>query len=136
MMHPQLRIDLVRAHARALEQAALRARLVATEPAAAPVADEPVALRLCRVSDDDVLERLATLEGRQVPSGRFLVAEVRGEIVAALPLLGGEPLRDPFKPTMHLLPLLKLRAAQLDDQPRARIEAAKAIAARMLHPAR
>lgn len=136
MMHPQLRIDLVRAHTRALEQAALRARLLATEPAPAPVADEPVALRLCRVSDDDVLERLAALEGRQAPSGRFLVAEVRGEIVAALPLLGGEPLRDPFARTAHLLLLLKLRAAQLDAQPRARIDAAKAMAARMLHPAR
>jgi len=57
-------------------------------------------------------------------------------VVAALPLGGGEPLSDPFRPTAHLLPLLRLRASQLEGQPRPRIEAAKAIAARMLHPAR
>ena len=135
MMHPQFRIDLIHDHTRALEQAAQRARLLAKRPPA-PIAGEPVALRLCCVNDDPALDRLAALEGRAVPAGRHLIAEVRGEIVASLPLLGGEPLRDPFRQTAHLLPLLKLRAAQLDDQPRARIEATKAIAARMLHPAR
>jgi hypothetical protein len=57
-------------------------------------------------------------------------------VVTALRLRGGEPLTDPFRPTAHLLPLLRLRAAQLERQPRARIETAKAIAAKMLHPAR
>ena len=74
-------------------------------------------------------------DGRPVPRGRVVLAEVDGDIVAALPLGGGAALTDPFRPTAHLLPLLRLRAAQLDRQPR-RIAAAKAMAARMLHPAR
>ena len=39
------------------------------------VQDEPVVLRLCTVHDDPALERLAVLEGRLLPSGRFVVAE-------------------------------------------------------------
>ena len=136
MMHPQFRIEMLHDHLRELEQAAHRSRLLADRPEPAPVTAEAVALRLCSVGDDDALERLAALEGRRVPAGRHLVAEVGGELVASLPLLGGRPLADPFRPTAHLLPLLRLRAAQLEGQPRARIDAAKAIAARMLHPAR
>ena len=72
-----------------------------------------IALRLCRVGDDDALARLAALEERAVPRGQFVVAEVDGRIVAALPLDGGAPLRDPFVRTAHLLRLLELRAAQI-----------------------
>jgi hypothetical protein len=54
-----------------------------------------------------------------MPSGRFVVAAVSGRIIAAVPLGGGPPLRDPFSRTEHLLPLLELRAAQLrDPEPR------------------
>jgi hypothetical protein len=135
MMHPEFRMDVIHERARRLEEALDRSRLLEGARRRVPVPDEAVALRLCSVHDDDALERLARLEGRQVPTGRFVVAEVRGEVVAAVPLRGGEPLADPFRLTEHLLPLLRLRASQLADQPR-RIEAAKAIAARVLHPAR
>jgi hypothetical protein len=74
-----------------------------------------VVLRLCRVGDDSQLERLAALEGRPVPFGRMVVADVRGRVVAALPLGGGHALADPFVRTAHLMPLLELRAAQLRD---------------------
>ena len=78
-----------------------------------------VALRLSRPADDRALEQLAALEGRIVPRGRFVLAEVGGRIVAALPLCGGDPVRDPFKPTVHLVRLLEVRAAQLlHDTPR------------------
>ena len=62
------------------------------------------------------------------------MAEVNGELVASLPLLGGEPLADPFRATAHLVPLMRLRPSQLE--PRARAGTAKAIAARMLHAAK
>jgi hypothetical protein len=75
--------------------------------------DPTIALRLCRVGDDPALARLAALEERPAPLGRFVVAEIDGRIVAALPLDGGPPLRDPFVRTAHLLRLLELRAAQL-----------------------
>jgi hypothetical protein len=77
------------------------------------IADEAVSLRLSRASDDPSLERLAALESRKVPRGRQLLAEVEGEVVAAVPLAGGEPLADPFRPTAHLLSLMRRRAAQL-----------------------
>jgi hypothetical protein len=75
--------------------------------------DEDVQLRLCRVGDDPALEGLADLENRPLPPGRFVVAVVRGRMVAALPLEGGAPLADPFERTEHLLPLLELRAEQV-----------------------
>lgn len=90
-------------------------------PAAAPRERNDltsIALRLCRVGDDDALARLAALEERSVPHGEFVVAEVDGRIVAALPLEGGAALRDPFAPTAHLLRLLELRAAQITCQER------------------
>jgi len=134
-MHPDFRMEMIHAEQQRIGQALNRSRLL-ERPATRPQpAEESVALRLCSVHDDDALERLALLEGRAVPRGRFVLAEVEGEVVAALPLSGGDALTDPFRPTAHLLPLLRLRAGQIEAQPR-RIAAAKAIAARMLHPAR
>jgi hypothetical protein len=79
--------------------------------AAAPM--EPVMLRLGRTQDADALARLATLERRPASTGRHVVAEVGGAIVAALPLRGGTALVDPVRRTAHLIPLLELRAQQL-----------------------
>jgi hypothetical protein len=72
-----------------------------------------IELRLCRASDDPALDRLAALAERPVPFGRLVVALVNGSLVAALPLGGGCTLRDPFAKTVHLIPLLELRAKQL-----------------------
>ena len=120
-MHPQFRIDLLHDRRRQLESDLRRSQLLA-EPRRDAPPDESVALRLCSVHDDPAIERLALLEGKPVPQGRMILAEVDGEIVAALPLRGGEPLTDPFRPTAHLLTLLRLRAAQLEQalaEPRA-----------------
>jgi len=135
MMHPDYRMEMIHAEQQRIGQALQRASLLAGPVPRRQTVEEAVALRLCSVHDDDALERLALLEGRPVPRGCFVLAEVEGEIVAALPLSGGDPLTDPFRRTAHLLPLLRLRAGQLEAQPR-RMAAAKAIAARMLHPAR
>ncbi len=59
------------------------------------------------------LERLAQLAESPVPSGRALVAEVDGELWAALPLATGKMLVDPFRPASEVQQLLSLRAAQL-----------------------
>lgn len=48
-----------------------------------------------------------------LPAGTARVAEVDGEILAALSLGDGIALADPFRPTAALLRLLDLRAAQL-----------------------
>src|SRR5437762_2218563 len=113
-MHPQFRIEFMRDREREIEANARRAALLVRRPATAALSYAAVSLRLCSVNDDAAFERLAALEGRPVPTGRFVLAEVDGEIVAALPLNGGAPLADPFRQTTHLLPLLRLRAAQLE----------------------
>lgn len=70
-------------------------------------------LRLCRVGDDAELARLAALEGVEVPAGRFVLAELNGRLVAALALVSGEFLADPFVATKDIRRLLELRASQL-----------------------
>jgi hypothetical protein len=87
-------------------------------PAAAPRAEtSEIELRLCRADDDPALERLGVLAERPVPSGRLVVALVNGDLVAALPLVGGAAISDPFVRTAHLKPLLELRASQLRQRP-------------------
>jgi hypothetical protein len=76
-------------------------------------AAESVMLRLGHAEDADALVRLATLQERTASTGRHVVAEVGGAIIAALPLRGGAALVDPFRRTAHLIPLLELRAQQL-----------------------
>jgi hypothetical protein len=89
------------------------AKPAARRPLATRVESSEIELRLCRASDDPALERLAALAERPLPFGRLVVALVDGSLVAALPLGGGCALRDPFAKTVHLLPLLELRASQL-----------------------
>ena len=72
-----------------------------------------VTLRLDRAGDAPGLNELSQLEGRGPVEGPFVVAEVDGSVVAALPLDGGAPLANPFRPTAHLLRLLEVRAAQI-----------------------
>jgi len=116
-MHPDFLQQIVNDRQREIEE---RSRLAFDQRAShnEPVRSaESVVLRLCCVGDDAGLERLAALEGKPVPKGRQIIAEVGGEVVVALPLSGGTPLADPFRPTSHLLPLLELRAKQLNAAP-------------------
>jgi hypothetical protein len=86
-----------------------------TRHSSAVVAESEVVLRLCTVHDDDALDRLAELEGKPLPRGRFVVALVDGALVAAQPLSGGKPLSDPFRATEQILPLMDLRVRQLTN---------------------
>ena len=70
-------------------------------------------LRLDRAGDASVLHQLAAMNGRRLLEQAYVVAEVEGKIVGALPLAGGTPLVDLFVRTAHLVPLLELRAAQI-----------------------
>lgn len=120
MHHPEVMRMLVNDHIETLRRDATRPVARRRRRSAPDTRD--VSLRLCRVSDDPQLERLAALDGRPVPFGRLVVADVRGQLVAALPLGGGAPLADPFTATAHILPLLELRAAQLrEPEPRRRL---------------
>jgi len=118
MMNPEFTKILAADHVAQLRRDARTVRSSRRRPFADT---RDVELRLCRVADDPQLEQLAQLEGRALPFGRFVVAVIRGRIVAALPLAGGHALRDPFVRTEHLMPLLELRAAQLrEPEPRRR----------------
>jgi hypothetical protein len=72
-----------------------------------------VTVRAFESADRDAVRVLAALEGVHLPTGPVLVAEVDELVLAALPLDGGRPLADPFRPTSHLVALLRLRAEQL-----------------------
>ena len=116
-MHPDVMLQIVNerqaqlrreaaAHRRAREARAARGRMF-------PVAVElPASLRRDRV-DAARLYQLAALSERPLASGPFVLGEVEGRIVAALPVHGGAPIADPFELTEHLVPLMRLRAMQL-----------------------
>jgi hypothetical protein len=70
-------------------------------------------MREACADDHDRLERLAALDSGKQPSGRVLLGEFDGELVAAAPIAGGPAIADPFKATSAFVSLLGLRAAQL-----------------------
>jgi hypothetical protein len=72
-----------------------------------------LAIRPARPADESAIERLAQLDTAETPSGKLLLAERDGEVVAALPLDGGRAIADPFTRTDGLVQLLSLRARQL-----------------------
>jgi hypothetical protein len=79
-------------------------------------------LQIRRATQEDrvAVERLAALDTARLVGGETLVAEVDGDVRAALPLASGRAIADPFEPTAHLVALLELRARQLDADPRHR----------------
>jgi hypothetical protein len=72
-----------------------------------------IVIRPARTDDGYALSRLAVLDSSSAPTGRVLLAEVDGELVAALPIDGGRTIADPFRATAALVALLELRAAQI-----------------------
>src|SRR4051794_36473362 len=82
-------------------------------PEAVPPAETTVTPGVAGPADDEGLARLAELDSRPAPVGYVLVAEVGGELRAAMPVTGGETVADPFHPTATLTSLLALRVSQL-----------------------
>ena len=115
-MHPAFHELIAKERTRELQQlAAPRHPRRRPSTRSLRVTGERLALRLDRVNDHEALLRLAELEGRPLPEGRFVLGELDGTLVAALPLGAGPALADPFRPTTEILPLLALRAAQLTE---------------------
>lgn len=75
-----------------------------------------VTIRPATPCDDLAVARVAALDSAHAPLGDLLVAEVDGEIRAALPLDGGPPVADPFYPSAPLVTMLRARAG-LDCPP-------------------
>jgi hypothetical protein len=72
-----------------------------------------VTIRYAFPDDEAGLARLAVLDSAAAASPPLLVAEVDGELRAALSLADGAVIADPFRPAAALLDLLATRAAQL-----------------------
>jgi hypothetical protein len=126
-MNEHLNLKSAEAHRRELHRQAELWRLAHSngdEPEArtGPPQQADLVIRMARHEDDPVITRLAQLDGRRPldpPFKRFglLVAELEGEVLAALPLDGDHPLADPFRPTASLVEMLELRATQLRPEP-------------------
>ena len=69
-----------------------------------------VVLRPATPADAAGLERLAALDSSEPLHGPVLVAEVDHVLAAALPLAGGRPIADPFRPTADVVVLLQQHA--------------------------
>ena len=61
--------------------------------------------------DDRALLRLASLDSAAVPPTPVLLAEVDGELQAALSLQDGTAIGNPFHPTAELVALMRAHAA-------------------------
>lgn len=72
-----------------------------------------ITIRYAFPDDREDLARLAALDSQAVPGGPLLVAEVDGELWAALALTGPAAMSDPFRPSAELLLLLAERSRQL-----------------------
>lgn len=79
-----------------------------------------ITIRPAVPADAPAVARVAALDSRRPPAGDLLVAEVGGTVVAALPVAGGQPVADPFRPTADVVALLELRAAQEREERGAR----------------
>jgi len=75
----------------------------------------PVTLRFAFPDDEPDLRRLAALDCALPPAQPALVAEVDGELRAALSLVNGHVVADPFQRTSELVDLLLARARQLAE---------------------
>jgi hypothetical protein len=79
--------------------------------ASAVGAREQISLRLALPADDAAIHQLSELAGREL-SGVVLIAEADGALLAAADA-GGCVVSDPFRVTLDVVELLRLRAAQL-----------------------
>ena len=91
----------------------MRSRVPATV-ASAVGGRRSILIRYADPADGVSLHRLEELAGRALPEAdEILVAEVDGELVAAAPAGGGEIVTDPFRVTLDITELLRLRSSQL-----------------------
>jgi hypothetical protein len=75
--------------------------------------ETPMLMRRATEADAARIRVIARLDDKRLPSGPFLVAELSGEVVAALSLTSGTVVADPFRPTADAVAMLRLRRAQV-----------------------
>ena len=73
---------------------------------------EPITITHSTEADVPSVRRLAALDDRRPPHGPALLAYVDGELRAAVGLLDGQAVADPFHRTADIMDLLRLQARQ------------------------
>ena len=71
-----------------------------------------ITIRHSNGADGNAIGRLAQLDSQTAPEGDALLAFVDDELLAAMPLDGGEAVADPFHRTAEVVELLKFRVGQ------------------------
>jgi hypothetical protein len=73
-----------------------------------------VVIRHARAEDADAISTLAQLDSSRAPRGDVLVAEVAGELWAAISLEDGHAVANPFRPSGELTWRLMERAREIN----------------------
>jgi len=87
--------------------------------------DSAITIRRATGADAPALRRLAQLDGARLPEGDLLVAEVDGELRAALRILDRAYVADPFFASKELVGLLDVRAKRLRREEHSRADRAR-----------
>jgi hypothetical protein len=95
-------------------------QLSSTTAKMVPSATASVTIRMAGTEDTRALHRLAALDSTIYDGRPALVAEVDGELWAAVSLESDATMADPFRPSAELLLLLAERSRQLRAVDRAR----------------
>ena len=114
-MHPQLSVELATARQQEFSDRADAHRPRASR---ALISWECVTVRLATSADRAAVDRLAALDDASRPAEPILLGVVSQRPVAALSLADGRVVADPFRPTLELTELLRLRARQLHARER------------------
>ena len=78
----------------------------------APTSHTAVVIRESNGSDHEGLRRLAQLDSTRLPEQPLVVAEVDGELRAAVSVNDGSVIADPFHGTADVVALAEMRASQ------------------------
>jgi hypothetical protein len=73
--------------------------------------DKTLTIRRADASDAGALVRLAALDSASPPTGDAVLAEVGGELWAAVEIGSGDAIADPFRPSGELVDLLRLQVS-------------------------
>lgn len=73
---------------------------------------DAITIRRSTKADSRELRRLAELDSGEAPDGAVLLAEVDGQLVAAVAEKDGSALADPFVPTADIVGLLQRMLAR------------------------
>jgi hypothetical protein len=78
-----------------------------------PASDRPLTIRIATPQDAGALRRLAELDSSAPISGRALLAELDGDLIAAASLENNAVIADPFTPSAYAVRMLTMRRHQL-----------------------